>query len=86
MKAITKKGFHPSIVGKKKTCNLGLSFGFSQVERDEVMKEINNLKTNKAMQSTGIPTKRIKENSGIFWNLFLKIIIIAFPIPFFQTP
>ena len=30
------------------------------------MKEINNLKTNKATQSTDIPTKLIKENSDIF--------------------
>ena len=30
------------------------------------MKEINNLKTNKATQNTDIPTKLIKENSDIF--------------------
>ena len=30
------------------------------------MKEINNLKTNKATQSTDIPNKPIKENSDIF--------------------
>ena len=30
------------------------------------MKEINNLKTNKATQNTDIPTKLIKENSEIF--------------------
>ena len=43
-----------------------MSFSFSQVERHEIMKEINNLKTNKATQSTDIPTKLIKENSDIF--------------------
>ena len=36
---------------------LGLSFSFSQVEHDETMKEINDLKTSKATQSTDIPTK-----------------------------
>ena len=66
MKAIMKYRFHSSIVAIKKNCNSGLSFNFSQVERHEIMKEINNLKTNKATQSTDIPTKLIKENSDIF--------------------
>ena len=48
MKAIMKYRFHPSIVAIKKNCNSGLSFSFSQVERHEIMKEINNLETNKA--------------------------------------
>ena len=68
MKAIMKYRFHPSIVAIKNNCNSGLSCSFSQVERDEMMKEINNLKTNKATQSTDIPTKLIKENFDIFGN------------------
>ena len=40
MKAVMKYRFHPSIVAIKKICNSGLSFSFSQVERDDVMKEI----------------------------------------------
>ena len=43
MQAITKSRFHRSIVAIKKNCNSGLSFSFSQVERHEIMKEINNL-------------------------------------------
>ena len=66
MKAIMKYRFHPSTVAIKKNCNSGLSFSFSQVERDEIIKEINNLKTDKATQSTDTPTKLIKENSDIF--------------------
>ena len=66
MKTIMKHRFHPSIVAIKKNCNSGLSFSFSQVECHEIMKEINNLETNKATQSTDIPTKLIKENSDIF--------------------
>ena len=66
MKAIMKYRFHSSIVAIKKNCDSGLFFHFSQVERHEIMKEINNLKTNKATQSTDIPTKLIKENSDIF--------------------
>ena len=57
--------FHP-IVALKKNCNLGLSFNFSQVKHDEIMKEINKLKTNKTTQSTDIPKKLVKENSDIF--------------------
>ena len=68
MKAIMKYRFHPSIVAIKKNCNSGLSFSFSQVERHEIMKEINNLTTNKATQSTDIPTKLIKENSEKNYN------------------
>ena len=66
MKAIMKYRLLPSIVAIKKNCNLGSSFSFSQVECGEIMKKINNLKTNKATQSTDIPTKLIKENSDIF--------------------
>ena len=65
-KAIIKYRFQPSIVAMKKNFNSGLSFSFSQVERDEIMKEINNYKANKATQSTDIPTKLIKKNFYIF--------------------
>ena len=70
MKAIMKYRFHPSIVAIKKNFNSGLSFSFSQVEHHEIMKEINNLKTNKATRSTDVPTKLIKENSDIFWRFY----------------
>ena len=70
MKAIVKYRLHPSIVAIKKNRNSGFSFSFSQVERDEIMKEINNLKANKATQSTDIPTKLIKGNSDIFWRFY----------------
>ena len=39
----------------KGICKSGFSFSFSQIERDRIVKEINNLKTNKATQSTDIP-------------------------------
>ena len=60
MKAIMKYRFHPSIVAIKKNCSSSLSFSFSQVDRYEIMKEINNLKTN-----NNIPTNLVKENSVI---------------------
>ena len=48
MKAIIKYRFYPSTIETKNNCNSGLSFGFSQVEHDEIMKEIHNLETNTA--------------------------------------
>ena len=42
------------------------TINFPFVEHDEIMKEINNLKTNKATQNTDIPAKLIKENLDIF--------------------
>ena len=50
----------------KEKCSSNFSFSFSQVERDEIMKEISRFNINKATQSTDIPTKLIKENSDIF--------------------
>ena len=44
----------------------------SQVERDEIMKEISRLNINKATQSTDIPRKRIKENSDIFGDFIFE--------------
>ena len=63
------KGFHPSIITIKENCNSGLSFSFSRVECYGLMKQNNNLKTNKATQSADIPTKLIKENSDFFGDL-----------------
>ena len=66
MKAIVKYRNHPSIVAIKGKCDSGLSFSFSQVERDEIMKEINNLKKSKTIQSTDIHTRLTKKNCDIF--------------------
>ena len=66
MKAIMKYRCHPSIIAIKEKCNSNFSFSFSQVECDEIMKEISRLNINKATQSTDIPTKLIKELLNIF--------------------
>ena len=65
-----KYWFHPRIVAIKKNCNLVFPFSFPQVEPEEIMKEINNLKTIKDTQSTYIFTKLIKENSDIFRDFY----------------
>ena len=96
MKAIMKCRFHPSILAVKKIGNSCSSFSFSQVEGDEIMKEINNLQTNKFTQSTVKSTKFIKENSDDFgdfifgnynncvcYSIFLNILnnAIITPVP-----
>ena len=69
MKAIIKYRLHPGIIAIKEKCVSSFSFSFSQVERNEIIKEINKLKANKAIHSTDIPTKLVKENS-IFYSIF----------------
>ena len=66
MKAIIKYRLHPSIIAIKEKYVSSFPFGFSQAERDEIIKKINNLKINKTTQSTDIPKNLIKENSDIF--------------------
>ena len=65
MKAIIKYRLHPGKIAITENCNSGLSFSLSQVERDEIVKEMINPKTNKATKSRDIPTKLINENSDI---------------------
>ena len=44
-------------------------FSFKNVQKEEILKEINKLNINKAKQNTDITTKIIKENSDIFGDL-----------------
>ena len=66
LKAIVRYRNHPSIVAIKKFCNFKSHFYFKNVQKEEILKELNNLNINKATQNTDIPTKIIKENSDIF--------------------
>ena len=72
LKTIIKYRSHPSIKAIKEQCNTNLYFSFSQIGNDEIMKELNNLDTNKAIQNTDIPTKLINENSDIFENFIFE--------------
>ena len=65
MRAIAKYRVHPSIIAIKENCNSSTRFNFLFVDEEDVLKEIKNLKANKAIQNTDIPTKLIKENSDI---------------------
>ena len=66
LKAIVRYRNHPSIVAIKKFCNSKSHISFKNVQKEEILQELNNLNINKATQNTDIPTKIIKENSDIF--------------------
>ena len=66
LKAIVRYRNHPSIVATKNFCNSKSHFSFKNVQKEEILKELNNLNINKATQNTDILTKIIKENFDIF--------------------
>ena len=54
-------------------------FSFSKVSADDVLREINNLDNRKAIQSTDIPVKILKQNTDIFGSYiftFLMYVLI----------
>ena len=66
LKAIARYRNSPSIVAIKKFYNSKSHFSFKNVQKEKILKELNNLNNNKATKNTDIPTKIIKENSDIF--------------------
>ena len=52
---IVKYRAHPSIIAINENCNSSTCFNFSFVDKEDTLKEIKNLKANKATQSTEIP-------------------------------
>ena len=65
LKAIEKYKNHPSIRAINTKGPFG-TFSFSEINREEVMKEIQSLDTNKASQESDIPIKLIKQNLDLF--------------------
>ena len=65
MRAIVKYRAYPCVVIKE-NCNSSILFSFSFVNKEDILKEIKNLKANKATQHTDIPTKLIKKILDIF--------------------
>ena len=65
LKAIVRYWNHPCIVAIKKFCNSKSHFSFKNIQKEEILKELNNLNINKATQNT--ETKIIKQKiSNIF--------------------
>ena len=83
MKAIMKYRCHPSIIAIKEKCNSNFSFSFSQVERDEIMKEISRLISIKQHKAQKYPQNLLKKTQIFLEILFLKTTTIAF-LPLFS--
>ena len=66
LKAIAKFKNHPSIKAIEKISKPDNLFNFSNVDKEEVFKDIISLDASKASQDTDVPTKVIKENADIF--------------------
>ena len=72
-KALCKFKNHPSILKIKE--NVGeAKFNFSEVSKEQIMKEIKNLNPRKATTSNSIPTSNLKDNADITGNVLHKII------------
>ena len=66
MRTIVKYRAHPSIIAINENFNSSTPFNILFVDKEDILKEIKNLKVNKATQNTDIPTKLIKKNLVIF--------------------
>ena len=78
LKAIIRYQNHSNIVAMKKFCNSKSHFLFKTVQKEEILKKLNNLSINNGTQNTDFPTKIIKENSDLFH--FLKFLLIPLHI------
>ena len=66
IKPIVKYRAHLNVNAVKENCTSKSNFSFSFVEKGDILKEIEMLQSNKAIQNTDIPTKLIKDNADIF--------------------
>ena len=67
---------HPSIrLIKEYTTQLDNRFSFELITYEDIHKEIEKLDSTKASQDTDIPSTIIKENTDIFANSFISVII-----------
>ena len=69
LKAIVKYRYHPSIKPIQRVAKSNNLFSFINVDKEEILNEINSLDASKAAQYTDVPTKIIKENADIFSDI-----------------
>ena len=67
----------------KNLCNFTFSFNF--ISHDEVVKELNNLKSKKASQKTDIPLKIVNENVDIISHFLYNNFNSSLPCSTFPT-
>ena len=70
LKVIVRYRNQPNIVAIKKFCDSKSYFSFKNIQKEEIIKELNKLSINKAPKITDIPTKIVKENSDIWYNWY----------------
>ena len=68
--AVNKFRNQPSIIMIKNKKRNDRSFSFGPVTYDEVLKKVKTIDTAKASQQSHIPTKVLKQNSGLFCRIF----------------
>ena len=68
--AINKYKDHPSILMIKSKIDQQSKFSFSQVQYEDVLKKVKNLKVSNASQQSDIPTKILINNSEFFAEYF----------------
>ena len=81
MRGIAKYRTHPSIIAIKENYNSGTCFNFSFVDKEDILKEIKNLKANNAIEKTDISTKLIKENPDIFADFIFENLNDSISLP-----
>ena len=85
--ALKKYKNHPSITAiTKRMKNLGnFTFSFNFISHDDIVKELNKLKTKKASQKTDIPIKIVKENVDIISHFLYHNFKNLLSYPIFPT-
>ena len=66
LKAVLKYRNHPSMTSMLHSFHQALSFNFSYIDRNTVLKEIINLNATKASQDIAIPLKTVTEYADYF--------------------
>ena len=83
LKAVMKFRDHPSVSAIRNAFN-PQSFSFSRVSVGDVLKEMNKLDNRKAIQSTDIPVKILKQNADILGSsicYFFNVCVDEFTLP-----
>ena len=77
IRAIVRHRKYHSILTANRKCDSKLRFDFQFIDSKNILKEIKNLSTSKAMQKSDIHIKEIKDNFDIFVDFIIFFIIVS---------
>ena len=77
IRAIVRYRKYPTILTANRKCDSKLRFDFEFIDSKNILKEIKNLSTSKAMQKSDIHIKEIKDNFDVFVDFIIFFIIIS---------